>query len=826
MKLSLQTRVVVIATVAMLVAVSSILVASGYVFVREHTVALTSRSVAIATSLRVQMERLLQYGIPIENLIGFDAQCQEAVEAYPGIDFAMVVDNNGTVLFHNEARNRGHRLAAPALLELVESGEQGVALYTRNGIENYAAVVPVAGPEGLLKAAIIVGFPSSLVASKARGMLGIGVGIGIIFMALGAMALVVALSALVTRPLTRLITSLDEIRHSATDLTRRVSVTTNGEIQRLARTFNGLMEDLQSTTVSKAELENALHALQETEERYRRVVETSPSAILVDCDNHLVFVNPAGHRLLGAELTGQLLGKPLIEFVHPDSRQKIQQHIESLYQGAQTFQATDIQLIRLDGTVLDVEITGIAFVYDDKPAAQVVVHDVTVARQKTEALEHIASHDILTGLPNRSLMLDRLNSALAFAQRYSRCTTVVFLDLDNFKFINDSLGHAHGDMLLKAVAGRLAECVREVDTVARLGGDEFVVILFDQPELNTDVIPVLERIRGSIRQPLALGGREYSVTSSIGFAVYPEDGTDAETLLRNADEAMYKAKELGRDNYQPYSKDLHKRITQRLSLHNALRQAVDRQEFVIHYLPQVELLSGRFVAMEALVRWNHPEQGLITPEQFIPLAEETGLILPLGEYVLHAACAQAREWADQGLPHLRVAVNLSPRQFRQAGLPGTIETILHGSGLDPGLLELELTEGLFMRNLDESIHTMTAIRELGVGLSIDDFGTGYSSLAALKQFPLNRLKIAQAFMHDIPDDADSIAIAKSIIALGHSMKIRVSAEGVETLRQLHFLQASGCDEIQGYLVSRPIPPERIPDLVTRNRDFMWVPREL
>ncbi|MBL6750849.1 MAG: EAL domain-containing protein [Nevskia sp.] len=428
-------------------------------------------------------------------------------------------------------------------------------------------------------------------------------------------------------------------------------------------------------------------------------------------------------------------------------------------------------------------------------------------------LEHSATHDALTGLPNRILLRDRLSSALAYARRYGRRATVAFIDLDNFKVINDSLGHDRGDAFLKTVAERLAGSVRDVDTVARFGGDEFIVVLFDQPDQSSKAVPMIARIQDAISQPVVLGGQQYSLTPSIGIATYPQDGTDIETLLRNADAAMYRAKELGRNNCQAYSEDLHTRIAERLALLNELRLAVERREFVVHYEPQVDLRSGRIVAVEALVRWNHPQRGLVPPDHFIPEAEETGLILPIGEHVLRTACAQAKAWQTAGLPPLRMAVNLSSRQFWQPGLLQLVESALHDAGLDAAWLELELTESLIMRGVEEAVRTMRALRAMGVGLAIDDFGTGYSSLSSLKRFPIGRLKIAQQFMHEVPADADSVAIAEAVIALGHNMRHSVIAEGVETVEQLRFLAQKGCDGIQGYLVSRAVPPEEIPALV-------------
>ncbi len=561
------------------------------------------------------------------------------------------------------------------------------------------------------------------------------------------------------------------------------------------------------------ERKHSEEALAASEERYRRVVESSPTPIFVDCRGHLVFVNAAAARLLDAVEPEQLRGRTLLDFVHAESKDLVQGHIDALLQGSQTFLLRNVQLTGLNGALLDVEITGIAFDYEGEPAVQLVVHDITEARQMTAQLEHLASHDVLTCLPNRIMMRDRLNKALAHARRYGGQATVVFVDLDHFKIINDSLGHDQGDIFLRTIADRLSHCVREVDTVTRFGGDEFIIVLFDQPKDDDTLIAVLERIQQCIRQPVILEGREYSVSSSMGFAIYPRDGLDAETLLRNADRAMYRAKDQGRDSFQPYSEELHLHVTERLQLHNDLRRALERDEFIVHYQPQADLHGGNIIGVEALVRWRHPNRGLVSPREFIDAAEETGLITSIGEFVLRTACAQGKAWQDIGLPPLRVAVNLSSRQFWQPDLLETVERSLRDSGFNPRFLELELTEGLILKGVDDAVRTMRILRRMGIDLAIDDFGTGYSSLAYLKRFPIGRLKVAQAFLHDIPADPDSAAIARAVISLGHSLKLKVIAEGVETQEQLEFLEAAGCDEMQGYLVSKPLPRDEVTELL-------------
>ncbi len=430
-------------------------------------------------------------------------------------------------------------------------------------------------------------------------------------------------------------------------------------------------------------------------------------------------------------------------------------------------------------------------------------------------LKHQATHDVLTGLPNRLLLEDRLKQAISYADRYGRLMTVVFINLDGFKLVNDSLSHKAGDELLKIMAVRMSECLRSVDTVVRTSGDEFVIVLYDQPGNGTQVAPALQRLLDDIARPVQVDGHEVQVTGSLGVATYPADGADAEALLMNAEAAMYRAKSSGRNNFQFYAEEMNRAVRDKLTMREGLRNAIVRGEFYLVYQPQVEMVSGRVTGAEALIRWQHPEQGLVGPVQFIPLAEETGLIVPIGEWVLRTACFQNKSWQDAGLPAFSVSVNVSARQFKERTLIEQIARALQDSGLEARFLELELTESMVMEDLEKALQSMQALRAMGVQFSIDDFGTGYSSLSALKRFPIARLKIDRAFVRDIPGDEGDKAIAKAIISLGHELNLKVIAEGVETEEQLEFLRANGCDEMQGYLFSPPVPPTELSTLVKR-----------
>jgi diguanylate cyclase (GGDEF)-like protein len=398
-------------------------------------------------------------------------------------------------------------------------------------------------------------------------------------------------------------------------------------------------------------------------------------------------------------------------------------------------------------------------------------------------------------------------------ERYNPCVSVVFVDLDDFKSVNDSLGHAAGDQLLKIVAGRMVDCVRPIDAVVRLGGDEFVILLVDQPEGTDAISATLDKMRMAIAEPISIEGRPFHIACSMGVATYPNDGPDAEALLTNADAAMYKAKEAGGDGFQFFTAEMNVKVHERLALQDAMRDGIGRSEFYLVYQPQVDIQSGRIFAVEALVRWKHPVRGVIAPNEFITLAEETGLIVPLGDWVLNEACRQNKAWQDAGLPPVSVCVNVSARQFQDKKWTSHVTSALEESGLDARYLELELTESLVMRDVDQAIVTMKELQALGVHFAIDDFGTGYSSLSALKSLPVSRLKIDQSFVLNLATDEDDRTIAAVVISLGQRLNLKVIAEGVETNEQLGFLRDSHCDEFQGYLFSRPVEAAAIAALL-------------
>jgi len=551
-----------------------------------------------------------------------------------------------------------------------------------------------------------------------------------------------------------------------------------------------------------------------------RAIESSVSAICITdnlaADNPIVYVNPAFERITGYS-SQEVLGRNARLLQGSDLAQPALITIRAALKDQRPCHVV-LRNYRKDGSMYWNDL-NIAPVRNDAGAVThyIGVHsDITDAKTHQDELARQANHDSLTGLPNRNLLWDRIDRACERTQRYGDFAAIAFLDLDNFKIVNDSLGHTLGDHLLRAVAARLEASLRAMDTVARLGGDEFVLVLSDQKS-EERVSAELRRVVESFAHPFSVDGRDVFITASVGVALYPQDAKDPESLMKSAELAMYRAKESGRNTYQLYTTEMQSRVNERLALESRLRRALEQGEFSLHYQPQVDLRSNRIFGCEALLRWNQPDLGMVDPAKFIPLSEETGLIIPIGEWIVRTACRQCKDWQDAGLPAVTVAVNISARQFREKTLLQTVAGILAEIGLDPRLLELEVTESVIMHDAQNVITDLQAFRDMGVRLSIDDFGTGYSSLSYLKRFPVDRLKIDQSFVRDITTNADDAAIAQAVITLGHTMNLRVLAEGVETAEQLAFLRRNQCDEMQGYLFGRPVPAEQFAQLLGSDR---------
>jgi len=548
-------------------------------------------------------------------------------------------------------------------------------------------------------------------------------------------------------------------------------------------------------------------ALRASEERFRILASHAPVGIfMADAQGNCVLVNECWCKMTGLS-PEQAQGSGWSAAIHPEDKERCLAEWRAATTAGRKF-ALEYRYLTPTGTVTWLYGSAIAL---HNPMGQVTgylgtVVDITERKAYESRLRYQANYDGLTQLPNRTLLQDRLEHAIAHAQRIRHVMAVLFLDLDRFKTVNDSLGHAAGDALLKAVAARLTTCVREGDTVARLGGDEFVIVLEELPQADLATLLAC-KVLEVMKAHFTLAGQEFFVNCSIGISLFPKDGQDGPTLLKNADTAMYRAKERGRNMIQFYAAEMNARAFERLTLENGLRHALEAGELMLHYQPQVDLASSQIIGMEALLRWRHLKLGMIAPAEFIPLAEATGLIVPIGEWVLKTACAQIRAWQEAGLPALTVAVNLSTRQFMQAGLTDKIAEILTETGLDAHYLELEITESLLMQDVQGAIDIMRTLKARGVKLAIDDFGTGYSSLTYLKRFPVDRLKIDQSFVRDITTDPDDAAITQAVIAMAHSLRLKVIAEGVETEAQLAFLRSRDCNEAQGFHFSRPLPPD-------------------
>ena len=566
-----------------------------------------------------------------------------------------------------------------------------------------------------------------------------------------------------------------------------------------------------------AAMRDANRTLDAEKQLTQTIIQSSPFAIYTRDINALITAwNPAAEKLFGWRAE-EILGKPLLSV--PVDKKKETDALRDRVLSGETVIQLEVQRQKRDGTLFDLS-TTLAPLRDASGEIDgylAIATDITDRKASEKQIEFLAYRDVLTGLPNRLLLQDRFEQAMGHAERAESKMALLFLDLDNFKTINDSLGHAVGDLLLKEIAARLGECVRDTDTISRQGGDEFLIVLSDLRGRDA-ITPVLLKIRERLQAPFELDGHELSTSVSMGVAIYPDDGRDFDTLLKKADTAMYRAKDAGRNSYRFFDAQMNIEAVEHLSLKSGLSKAVARGEFVLHYQPQIDLTTGAVVAVEALIRWNHPELGMLAPARFIPVAEDSGLIVPIGEWVIREACRQAVAWQAAGLPPLVMAVNLSAVQCKRGDVEQSVLQALKETGFDPHFLELELTESILLQNTEQVLASVQRLKLLGVKLSIDDFGTGYSSLSYLKRFDVDKLKIDQSFIRDLGTDPDDAAIILAIIQMARSLNLKTVAEGVETAEMVARLRQFKCDEAQGYYFARPMPAPALFDfLVDRGK---------
>ena len=562
-------------------------------------------------------------------------------------------------------------------------------------------------------------------------------------------------------------------------------------------------------------------------ERAQVTLNSIGDAVLsTDANWRITFLNPVAERLIGwtyAEAAGRELTE-VFQVVDATTRERIVPCLEfEVGRGRTTILPPNCVLVRRDGHESPIEDSA-APIHDrggHVVGMVVVFHDVSEAHAMAQRMSHLAEHDILTSLPNRALLDDRLEQGIALTQRYSRRLAVLFIDLDHFKHINDSLGHLIGDQLLRAVALRITPCVRSSDTVSRQGGDEFIVLLSEVAHAE-DAVLIADKIRLAVLEPYTIADHFLHLTTSIGVSVYPEDGADPETLIQCADTAMYHAKERGRNNSQFFKDEMNFHVAERQIITGDLRHALARGEFVLEYQPKVNLVSGAITGVEALIRWQHPSRGILLPLQFIQIAEDCGLIVQIGQWALQAACVQAQTWLAASLKFGTMAVNISAVEFRNDRFFDGVCSILTSTGLEPRYLELELTETAVMRNFEATNVVLHSLRAMGIRIAVDDFGTGYSNLSYLERFPINTLKLDKSFVHDIPDSENMATIVRSVIHMGQSLHLQVVAEGVENAQQLKFLQAYRCAEGQGYYFSKPVDPSECQALLSvGERYWAW-----
>ncbi len=684
----------------------------------------------------------------------------------------------------------------PGILSALKNG-RGVVLKIRdsNTIEGYSLIKDISG-----KPALVMKVPMR------RDIYDKGISgtryFYIFFLASGlisAALLILMLQKLVLSPLMLISNQISGIGKGGS-LSARLSVPGKDELSKLARNVNAMLDQLEAAQIEIGRQET----LQKSEEQYRALVEHSPSAVFIVKDGAILFANKAATELLGASFPEEIVGVSFTSFLRSDFREEFSGLLSLILEG-HDLPRTVCSFLRIDSRAIHVEIAGSSFIYQDVKVIQIVAHDIS-RRMETEAkLKFMAYHDPLTEMPNRALFNSILDNAIMNAEGTDKKIAVMLLDLDRFKEINDTMGHKFGDEMLISVADRLNDVAGDEAVIARYSGDEFL-FMFENLRSPREAEAEAVSLISAIAKPFVKHGHRYFITASIGISIFPNDGYSVESLIMNADIAMYRAKARGSGHFIFFSEEIRASVLEKRTLEAELRKALEMGDGLsLHYQPLIDIEHGGIMGVEALARWEHRSLGKIPPRKFIPVAEETGLIIPLGEWALQTACTDCVAWRNNGVADIRVAVNLSPRQFQHENLHRIVSEALSHTGLPPDRLELEITESAAMLNIENAVKTLQRINALGVCFSIDDFGTGYSSLSYLRQFPISSLKIDASFVRNIFAGPDTAAIIKAIIAMSHSMNMKVTAEAVETVEQLNFLRGHGCDTAQGFLLHKPMP---------------------
>lgn len=797
MRHSLQYKINLISILCGIVIAAGLIAAGARVISDQITENLITHSRLAAEELVGQIGKLQNLGLNFDDIIGLDEQCRAAVAKDELLAFVGIFDSKKILRFASGNTNLIWPRGETAILDkehdeiFVRTDQHLVVIHPIHGDDTNEAYVVVATNRSLLYDKIL------------KAVLHFAI-VAAILVLIGLTIQFAFLRKMVIQPLKKLVEAVQAVNEkNFTGLTSSTNAD-KGEIHELATTFANLLRRLSDAQNEAARQAN--RAINAEKELNRTIVQSSPLAIYTrDVKGLITAWNHACEQMFGwsaAEVIGKTL--PTIPEGEEEESMRLRDRVLESTEAVQI----EVKRQKRDGTCIYL-ITNLSALRNELGGLEgylAIAADITARKAAEQKIEFLAHHDVLTRLPNRRLVEERFNLAAEHARRQQAQVGIVFLDLDNFKAINDSFGHSVGDSYLKEIAQRLGQCVRISDTISRQGGDEFLIVLGGLSR-REDIVPALEKTMQLVQQPVTVDGNELSVSMSVGISFFPKDGEKFDELLKKADMAMYRAKEEGKNTYRFFDEEMNVQEINQHSIRVGLKRALERKEFILHYQPQMDLHTGAVVGVEALIRWNHPEQGLVPPMKFIHIAEESGMIVPIGAWAIHEACRQAAKWIATGFDNFSMAVNLSSTQLKSGDLEHTVTTALEQSGLPAHHLELELTESLLIHNVDKVQAMIKRLKNLGVSIAIDDFGTGYSSLSYIKRLDVDKLKIDRSFIKDLARDQDDTAIVTAIIQMAHSLKLKTVAEGVEDADIAAKLSQLQCDEAQGFYFAKPMPPE-------------------